>query len=33
MDLTRKELKKIFLENEITKKYSINLIEDYIKFI
>ncbi|ATA76481.1 hypothetical protein [Capnocytophaga canimorsus] len=32
MDLTRKELKKIFLENEITKKYSINLIEDYIKF-
>ncbi|WGU67907.1 hypothetical protein QIU18_02890 [Capnocytophaga canimorsus] len=32
MDLTRKELKKIFLENEITKKYNISVIEDYIEF-
>ncbi|MFJ1328318.1 hypothetical protein [Capnocytophaga canimorsus] len=32
MKLIRKELKKIFLENEITKKYSINLIEDCVDF-
>ncbi|ATA93826.1 hypothetical protein ACILPE_11005 [Capnocytophaga canimorsus] len=32
MDLTRKELKKIFLEKEITQKYTIKLMESNIDF-
>ncbi|MFJ1412460.1 hypothetical protein ACILEQ_10690 [Capnocytophaga canimorsus] len=32
MNLTKKELKKIFLQNNITKKYNISVIEDYIEF-
>ncbi|WP_400124768.1 hypothetical protein [Capnocytophaga canimorsus] len=30
--MTKKELKKIFLQNNITKKYNISVIEDYIEF-